>query len=273
VGTVWQARPLARRLAVVFESPPETGRGRADPGPLRGAVELSDVVFRYQADAAPVLDGLSVYAGPGEFLALVGRSGCGKSTVMRLLLGFEAAESGSVLYDDRDVGALDITAVRRQLGVVLQDTQLTPGTVLDNIGGGIGLTEEEAWAYAELAAFADDLRAMPMGMQTMVTPGAGAFSGGQRQRLLLARALARRPAVLLLDEATSALDNVTQGVVARNVAHLGITRIVVAHRLSTIASADRIAVIDAGRVAEQGTHDALMAGGGVYADLVARQVV
>ena len=273
VGTVWQARPLARRAGELLAEAPETGRGRADPGVLQGAVELRDVVFRYQADSAPVLDGLSIYASPGEFLALVGKSGCGKSTVMRLLLGFEAPEAGSVLIDDRDLGSLDVAAVRRQFGVVLQDSQLTPGSVFDNIAAGIALTEDEAWTYAELAAFTDDLRGMPMGMQTMITPGAGAFSGGQRQRLLLARALARRPAVLLLDEATSALDNVTQGVVARNVAHLGITRIVVAHRLSTIESADRIAVIDAGRVVEQGTHAALMASGGAYANLVARQVL
>ena len=273
VGTVWQARPLARRAGELLAEAPETGRGRADPGLLQGAVELRDVVFRYQADSAPVLDGLSIYASPGEFLALVGKSGCGKSTVMRLLLGFEAPEAGSVLIDDRDLGSLDVAAVRRQFGVVLQDSQLTPGSVFDNIAAGIALTDDEAWTYAELAAFTDDLRGMPMGMQTMITPGAGAFSGGQRQRLLLARALARRPAVLLLDEATSALDNVTQGVVARNVAHLGITRIVVAHRLSTIESADRIAVIDAGRVVEQGTHAALMASGGAYANLVARQVI
>ena len=148
------------------------------PGVLHGAVELRDVVFRYQADSAPVLDGLSISASPGEFLALVGKSGCGKSTVMRLLLGFEAPETGSVLIDDRDLGSLDVAAVRRQFGVVLQDSQLTPGSVFDNIAAGIALTDDDAWTYAELSAFADDLRGMPMGMQTMITPGAAAFSGG-----------------------------------------------------------------------------------------------
>ncbi len=273
VGTAWQARPLVRRGAALLREPPETGSGLADPGVLNGAVELNDVVFRYQPDAAPVLDGLTLRAAPGEFLALVGPSGCGKSTVIRLLLGFEVPEAGSVLYDERELGSLDVAAVRRQLGVVLQDAQLTPGSIRQNIASGISLTDEEVWACADLAAIGDDVREMPMGLQTMVTPGAGAFSGGQKQRLLLARALARRPSVLILDEATSALDNVTQGVVADNVGGLGITRIVVAHRLSTIQSADRIVVLRDGRTVDQGTHDYLMAQGGTYASLVARQMV
>jgi ABC-type bacteriocin/lantibiotic exporter with double-glycine peptidase domain len=192
---------------------------------------------------------------------------------MRLLVGFEQPEQGSVLFDGQDLSSLDLQAVRRQLGVVLQEGHLIPGAVRENLAGVASLTEQEAWELAEVVALADEIRAMPMGMDTMVTLNGGAFSGGQRQRLLIARALAGRPRILLLDEATSSLDNISQRVITDNLAQLGMTRIVVAHRLSTMVDADRILVVDRGRVVEEGTYDDLMGRQGHFHRLAARQIL
>jgi ABC-type bacteriocin/lantibiotic exporter with double-glycine peptidase domain len=236
-------------------------------------VAFADITFRYQRDGRPVLDGLSLRVEPSELVAIAGHSGCGKSTMLRLLLGFCQPETGSVLYDDQDLTSLDVEAVRRQLGVVLQDGQLAPGTIRENLAGVATLSDEALWELAAIVALDDDIRAMPMGMDTVVTLNGGAFSGGQRQRLLIARALANRPRILLLDEATSALDNVTQRIITDNLAQLGMTRIVIAHRLSTMLDADRICVLDNGRIVEQGTFAELMALGGHFHALASRQLV
>jgi ABC-type bacteriocin/lantibiotic exporter with double-glycine peptidase domain len=221
----------------------------------------------------PVLDEISFQIEPSEMVAIAGHSGSGKSTIIRLLVGFEEPEQGSVLYDGQHLNSLDLEAVRRQLGVVLQEGHLIPGTVRENLAGVASLTEQEAWELAEVVALADEIREMPMGMDTMITLNGGAFSGGQRQRLLIARALAGRPRILLLDEATSSLDNVSQRVITDNLAQLGMTRIIVAHRLSTMGDADRILVIDRGRVVEEGTYDDLMSREGPFHRLAVRQIL
>ena len=260
-----------RRIRTVLATEPEMGPDRRDPGRLEGRVRLAGVGFTYDASLPPVLQGVDLDVPAGSFCALVGASGSGKSTVLRLLLGFERPTSGSVLYDEKDLAALDLAAVRRQLGVVLQASRLTPGTIQANLLGDSGLGADEAWRIARTVALAEDIESMPMKLGTIVGEGGGTLSGGQRQRLLIGRALANRPKVLLLDEATSALDNVTQAVVSDRIAELGITRIVVAHRLSTVERADRIVVLEQGRVVEQGTYAELLAADGAFAGLVARQ--
>jgi len=268
-----QQRPALERAVELVNQSAESGLGRTDPGPLRGDVSLRNLSFRYQPDSPMVLDGLDLDIAAGQMVAIVGHSGCGKSTILRLLLGFEQPEQGSVLFDNQDLATLDVESVRRQLGVVLQDGQLMPGSIFQNLSGSATISEADAWDLAELVALADDIKAMPMKLETMTTMNGGAFSGGQRQRLLIARALASKPRILLLDEATSALDNVTQRIVTRNLAAVGITRIVVAHRLSTIVDADRIVVLSRGRLAESGTYDELMDQRGAFHALATRQVV
>jgi NHLM bacteriocin system ABC transporter ATP-binding protein len=272
-GAVLPLRPALDRAVELTHEAPESSPERSSQGELRGAVGFAAVTFRYQPTMRPVLEEMTFRVEPGEMVAIAGPSGSGKSTIIRLLLGFEHPEQGSVLFDDQHLSSLDVAAVRRQLGVVLQHGELIPGTVHDNIAGVASLTESEAWALAEVVALADDIRAMPMGMATVVSLNGGAFSGGQRQRLVIARALAARPRILLLDEATSALDNVTQRVVTQNLAELGMTRIVVAHRLSTMVDADRILVVHGGRVVEEGTYEGLIARGGMFQRLAARQML
>lgn len=272
-GTTLPLRPTLERVIDLTEEQPESGPARAEQRELRGAVGFAAVTFRYDPAMRPVLDEMTFRIEPSEMVAIAGHSGCGKSTIMRLLLGFERPEQGSVLFDDQHLESLDVESVRRQLGVVLQDGQLIPGTVHENIAGVASLSEREAWELAEVVELADDIRAMPMGMNTVVTMNGGAFSGGQKQRLLIARALAARPRVLLLDEATSALDNITQRAIMANLAELGMTRIVVAHRVSTMLNADRVLVVDHGRVVEQGSFEELMARRGAFHALASRQVL
>ncbi|MFC1430069.1 ATP-binding cassette domain-containing protein [Streptacidiphilus sp. N1-3] len=263
-ATAYGIAPVLDRLRPILAEPAEAadttaGRGLRDPGTLRGAVALDAVSFRYPGAAAPALDAVSLHAEPGELVAVVGPSGAGKSTLVRILLGFEHPESGSVRYDGQDLAGLDVRMVRRQLGTVLQNGRLLRGSLLENLAGtDPEVTEQDVWEAAELAGIAEELRQLPLGLGTRVGEDAQGFSGGQVQRILLARALVRRPAVLLLDEATSALDNATQRHVADGIAALDRTRLVVAHRLSTIRRADRIYVLDGGRVAAEGTYEGLL---------------
>ena len=268
-----QAAPAMRRAQPVITEIPEDDATKSDPGVLRGAVEFSGVTFRYLEDGPLVLDGVSIRIAAGTSVALVGPSGSGKSTLGRLLLGFEVPEEGGVYLDDQDLAGLDLRAVRRQLGVVLQSVEPLPGSIMSNIlGDAVDLTIDDAWRAAEHAGLADDVRAMPMGMHTAITEGGSTLSGGQRQRLLIARALAGDPRVLLFDEATSALDNVTQAVVAESLAALSVTRIIIAHRLSTVKDADRIYYLERGRILESGTFDELMSLGGGFAAQAHRQL-
>lgn len=263
--------PLYERLSPVLKAVPEVDETKTEAGELAGAVEFAHVSFRYQEDGPLILDDVSIKAAPGEFVALVGPSGSGKSTCLRLILGFEEPDSGSIYFDGMDLPSLDIQSVRRQIGVVLQSGQPLVGSIFSNIVGSSNLTIDDAWEAAEMAGLAEDIKAMPMGMHTVVSEGAGTFSGGQKQRLLIARAIVHRPRIVLFDEATSALDNRTQETVSRSLERLKATRIVIAHRLSTIIHADRIYVMDRGRVIEHGGYDELVAQGGLFSRLVERQ--
>jgi ABC-type bacteriocin/lantibiotic exporter with double-glycine peptidase domain len=264
-----------RRIRDVFEAEPEQDRAAARaPGKLRGRVAFEDVSFTYDGASAPVLDRVSLEIEPGMKVAIVGASGAGKTTLGRLLLGFYKPASGRVLYDGKDLWGLDLTAVRRQLGVVLQDTYLFSGSVRQNVAlGAPDSTVDQVWEAVRLAGIEPEVRAMPMQLETFVAEAGGAFSGGQRQRLAIARALIRRPPIVLLDEATSALDNLSQGIVEDGLAGLACTRIVIAHRLSTVIDADRIVVLDAGHIVEQGTHAELLLLGGHYARLMGPQMM
>lgn len=264
--------PLYEQVKPILETLPEVAPGRNHPGELSGAVELQHVHFRYTEDGPPILRGVSVRIRPGEFVAFVGPSGSGKSTLFRLLLGFETPESGGVYYDEQDIFGLDIQAVRRQIGVVLQAGKLMPGDIFTNIVGSSLATMDDAWEAARMAGLDEDIRQMPMGMHTMLSEGGGTLSGGQRQRLLIARAVVHRPRILLFDEATSALDNRTQAIVSRSLEQLQATRVVIAHRLSTIVNADRIYVVVAGSIVESGTYSELLEKGGVFAEMAKRQL-
>ncbi len=272
LSTIVVAVPLLDQARPVLEGPVEIGGGREDPGVLTGAVEISGVNFRYFPEAPLALDGVSFSAAPGEFVALVGPSGAGKSSMVRLLLGFEFPEAGRVAFGGKDLAKLDLAAVRRQIGTVIQTARLLPGTIFSNIAGGASITREQAWDAADNAGIADDIRAMPMGMETVIVEGASTISGGQRQRLLIARALAQQPRILIFDEATSALDNITQAIVTASLARLQVTRIVIAHRLSTIQSADRVYVLEKGSVVQVGTFAELSAVPGTFANLARRQL-
>ncbi|MEH2137632.1 NHLP bacteriocin export ABC transporter permease/ATPase subunit [Nostoc sp.] len=249
--------PLWKRAQPILQAEPEVNNSKTDPGRLSGRVVVDHVAFRYHDDRPLILDNVTIRAEPGEFIALVGTSGSGKSTLFRLLLGFEAPESGSIYYDGQELTGLDIHAMRRQMGVVLQNSRLMSASIFENIASGALVTIDEAWEAARMAGLADDIQAMPMGMHTVVSEGGGNISGGQRQRLLIARALVLKPRILLFDEATSALDNKTQAIVSESLDRLKVTRIVIAHRLSTINNADRIYVLQDGRIVQQGSFERL----------------
>ncbi|MZE70573.1 NHLP bacteriocin export ABC transporter permease/ATPase subunit [Streptomyces sp. SID5789] len=266
------ALPLFEEIRPVLDATPEVRTASTRPGPLSGAIEARRLSFRYTDDGPLVLDDVSFEVRPGEFVAVVGPSGCGKSTLLRLLIGFDRPLSGSVLYDGQDLAALDQSAVRRQCGVVLQHAQPFTGSILDVICGTEPYTPEEAMAAAEMAGLAEDIKRMPMGLHTIVS-GSGAVSGGQRQRLMIAQALIRRPRILFFDEATSALDNETQRTVIESTKALNATRIVIAHRLSTVLDADRVIVMEDGKVAQQGPPAQLLSDtGGRLHELVRRQL-
>ena len=264
--------PMFEMAAPILEATPETAEDRPGVESLTGGIEVSGVSFRYDEKSPYVLRDLSFKVRPGEYVALVGKSGCGKSTIMRLLLGFETPERGTITFGPYDVSKVSLRSLRSHIGVVMQDGRLFMGDIASNITISTpGATLDDAWEAAEIAGIADDIRKMPMGMQTFVTEGGGGVSGGQRQRIMIARAVCGKRRVLMLDEATSALDNLTQRHVAESLDSLRCTRIVVAHRLSTVRHCDRILVVDGGRIAEEGTYEELIERGGIFAELVERQ--
>lgn len=263
---------IYERAQPILETEPETAELRDAAGVLAGGIQLDRVSYRYAPDLPLVLDAVSLEARAGQQLAIVGPSGSGKSTLVRLLLGFAEPEDGEIRFDGQPLNGLRLDSVRRQIGTVLQSNTLFSGTLMEAIAGGSVIDEEEAWDAAELAGLADEIRSMPMGLQTMIPEGGGTLSGGQRQRVAIARALVRRPRILIFDEATSALDNRTQAIVTRSLESLSITRIVIAHRLSTIRHADRIVVLERGQVQEQGTYETLMQNAGLFSRMMQRQI-
>jgi NHLM bacteriocin system ABC transporter ATP-binding protein len=265
--------PLFQRLRPIIEAQPEVDEAKAHPGELSGEVEVYHLSFRYTPDGPLILKDLSLRIRPGEFVALVGGSGSGKSTLLRLLLGFEKPESGAIFYDSQELSSLDLRAVRQQIGVVLQSSKLMPTDVYRNIIGSHGnLSVNDAWEAARMAGLERDIKNMPMGMHTVVSEGGGTFSGGQRQRLMVARALVNRPRIIFFDEATSAMDNETQRTVTESLDAMQATRIVIAHRLSTIINADRIFVLQYGELVQSGSYTELMNQAGPFADLARRQL-
>jgi NHLM bacteriocin system ABC transporter ATP-binding protein len=271
--SVVQVVPLYERARPILATLPEIDLSKADPGDLGGDIEMSHVSFRYASGGPLVLDDVSVHIRPGQFVAFVGPSGAGKSTLFRLLLGFERPASGSIYYDGEDLAGLDLQSVRRQIGVVLQHSRLLPGDIFSNIIGSSLLTLEDAWEAARLSGLDRDIEQMPMGMYTVIGEGQSTLSGGQRQRLMIARAIAPKPRILFFDEATSALDNATQARVSASLSKLKATRVVVAHRLSTVQHADCIYVIDRGKVVQSGNYNELMKQGGLFVELVQRQLL
>ncbi len=263
---------IYERARPILAGQPETAETLEEAGPLSGHIQLDRVSYRYAPDLPLVLDGVSLEARAGEQLAIVGPSGSGKSTIVRLLLGFANPENGEIRFDGQPLNGLRLDSVRRQIGTVLQTSTLFSGTLMEAIAGGSVIEEEAAWHAAELSGLADEIRAMPMGLQTMVPEGGGTLSGGQRQRVAIARALVRQPRILIFDEATSALDNRTQAIVTASLDSLAITRIVIAHRLSTIQRADRIVVLDNGQVQEQGSCGTLMEQRGLFFRMMQRQI-
>ncbi|TWH58897.1 ATP-binding cassette subfamily C protein [Desulfitobacterium sp. LBE] len=265
--------PLYQRAKPILETLPEYDETKIAPAPLRGSIEIDHISFRYKVDGPLVLNDVSFRIEEGDYIALVGTSGCGKSTLLRILLGFEKPENGKIYYDGQDLEKVDIRAIRKQLGVVLQNGQLMSGNIFTNIvGANPYLTIDDAWAAAKMVGMEEDIQAMPMGMHTMISEGASTLSGGQRQRLMIARAIVNQPKILFFDEATSALDNRTQAMVSQSLDRLKVTRIVIAHRLSTIINCSKIIVMDQGRIVESGTYDELMSKGGIFANLVHRQL-
>ncbi len=264
--------PIYERTKPILKALPEIDDKKQDPGPLSGHIELSHVTFHYDIDLPATIENLNMTVGRGEFIAIVGPSGAGKSTLVRLLLGFDTPTSGNIYFDGQDLANLNVQAVRRQIGVVLQGGKTMPGDIFSNIIGSSALTMDDAWEAARAAGIAPEIEALPMGMHTYVNEGGTTFSGGQIQRLLIAKALARKPAILLFDEATSALDNQTQAEVMAGIEKISTARIVIAHRLSTIAHADRIYFLDHGTITESGTFDELMAKDGAFAHQMQRQL-
>lgn len=272
--TIAQIRAVLDMAKPIMEAEPEIAEDKEVVSHISGGIELSHVSFRYREGAPLVVKDMSLKIRPGQYVAIVGRTGCGKSTLMRLLLGFEKPEKGAIYYDGKDIRKLDMKSLRRRIGVVMQNGRLIAGSIFENVAIACpNLTLDEAWDACEKAGIAEDIRQMPMGMHTMVSEGSGGISGGQRQRLMIARAIAGKPRILMFDEATSALDNRTQRQVTEALDALKCTRLIIAHRLSTIRQCDRILVLEGGCIIEDGTYEELMERNGFFAELVERQKV
>lgn len=272
--SIAQIKPILESVKPILDTAPEISQNKEMVTSLNGAIEIDNVSFRYSEDTPIIIDNLSLKIKRGQYVAIVGATGCGKSTLLRLMLGFEKPLKGTIYYDRKDINNLDLRSLRSKIGVVMQNGKLFMGDIFENITiSAPFLTLEKAWEAAEIAGIADDIRRMPMGMSTMISEGQGGISGGQKQRLMIARAVAAKPSILMLDEATSALDNITQKKVSNALDELKCTRIVIAHRLSTIKQADRIIVLDNGKIIEDGKYEDLIAKEGYFKELVSRQMI
>ncbi len=271
---VSEMKPIIEVVQPLLDAEPEVSENKQIITNLSGAIELNNISFKYDDDGPLVLDNISLKIEPGQYIAIVGKTGCGKSTLMRLMLGFESTKNGAVYYDGQDINTLDLKSLRQHIGAVMQNGKLFQGDIFSNIIiAAPWLTLNDAWEAARLAGIEQDIKDMPMGMHTLISEGSGGVSGGQKQRLMIARAIAPKPSVLMFDEATSALDNITQKQISESLDSLKSTRIVIAHRLSTIKNCDRIIVIDGGKIIEDGTFDELINKKGYFAELVKRQQI
>ena len=272
--TISMLRPAMQGGNPIIQTEPEYAAGKQPISSLSGNIELQNVSFRYEKNQPPVLKDISLKIRQGESVAIVGETGCGKTTLINLLLGFEQPESGNIFYDQKNLSKLDLHSLRRRIGSVLQDSRLFADDIFSNIAiTAPYATAEDVWNAAEMADIAEDIRKMPMGMNTFLPEGQGGISGGQRQRILIARALVSRPDILIFDEATSALDNISQKKISDTIAEMKCTRIIVAHRLSTIQMCDRIIVLHKGTIAEEGSYDELIGKNGLFAAFAKRQQV
>lgn len=271
-GAIGNLRPVYRMAKPILDTVPEIDDNKPKIACLRGKIELNNITFRYQDDMPNVIDNLSLKIRPGEYVAIVGKTGCGKSTLVRLLLGFEMPQKGAIYYDDTDIKSINLQSLRQNIGTVMQNARLLNADILSNITiTAPWASEDDAWEAAKTASIAADIKKMPMGMKTVISEGQGGISGGQRQRIAIARAIINKPRVLIFDEATSALDNITQKEVSNAIDALKCTRIVVAHRLTTIKNCSRVIVLEGGHIVEDGTYDELIKRNGVFADLVKQQ--
>ena len=269
-----QIKPLLEMIEPVLKAVPEVSEHKQVVTALSGGIEVNNVSFRYNEGMPLVLDNISFKVRAGQYVAIVGKTGCGKSTLMRLLLGFEKPDRGAIFYDGKDLQAVDVKSLRSKIGCVMQNGRLFQGDIFSNIViAAPGATLNDAWDAADMAGLSEDIENMPMGMNTLISEGQGGISGGQRQRILIARAVAAKPKILMFDEATSALDNITQKIVSDSLEQLKCTRIVIAHRLSTIRNCDRIIVLEGGKIIEDGSYDELIEKNGFFAELVERQRV
>ena len=267
-------KPIMEMAKPLLDSEPEISEGKQVITNVSGNIEINNLSFRYNEKMPYVIDGLNLTIKPGQYIAIVGKTGCGKSTLMRLLLGFEKPDKGSIYYDGKDMNNIELRSLRRKIGVVMQNGSLFMGDIYSNIViSAPELTVDDAWEAARQAGIAEDIEKMPMGMNTLIAEGAGGISGGQKQRIMIARAIAPKPKILMFDEATSALDNITQKIVSDSLDKLNCTRIVIAHRLSTIKQCDRIIVLDKGNIIEDGTYEELISQNGYFAELVERQQI
>ena len=266
-------RPSINLIKPFLETETENSSNGKLVTSLHGNIEMNNITFRYQEKSDLILNNLSLKIKKGEYVAIVGKTGCGKSTIMRLLLGFENPEQGGIYYDKRDINGLDKKSLRQKIGVVMQNGAIFQGDIFSNIIVTAPWKNlDDAWEAARMAGLDKDIENMPMGMHTLISEGSGGISGGQKQRLMIARALISKPKILFFDEATSALDNITQKIVSDNIDKLKCTRIVIAHRLSTIKNCDRILVLANGQIAESGSFDELMKKKGLFFDLAIRQI-
>ena len=266
-------RPKLKNITAFFECEPEISSDKQTVTHLSGGIELNNITFRY-GENKTIFNNLSLKIRPGEYVAVVGKTGCGKSTLIRLLLGFEEPQKGVIYYDGKDLSKLDYKSLRQKIGIVMQNGKLFSGDIFSNIAiSSPALTLDEAWEAAEKAGIAEDIRNMPMGMNTILSDGGGGISGGQRQRILIARAVAAKPRIMIFDEATSALDNITQTTVSETLDNLKCTRIIVAHRLSTIKNCSRIIVLDGGKIVQDGSYEELINEDGLFAELINRQKI
>ena len=272
VSVISTIQPLFDMARPILETQPENNQGKLQIKSIKGDIELKDISFKYTSTGPLILDNLSLKIKQGEYLAIVGQTGCGKSTLIRLLLGFEKPLSGEITVDGVNIEDIDLTSLRRKIGTVMQNGTLFHADIFSNIIiSSPGLKEEDAWEAAEIANIANDIREMPMGMKTVISEGQGGISGGQKQRIMIARAIVHKPKILIFDEATSALDNKTQKSISESINRLNCTRIVIAHRLSTIKNADRIIMLEKGHIIEEGSYQELIDKKGRFAELVERQ--